>query len=111
MRRCLTILTLAVLLGVFLWAAFFRPSPTVRAAKNYAKEFSQKIQSDDRFTNVNVRVIELGDKSPIWISGTVRYESDAAQLHQIFDSLHCPPGINRVSWNVSIATNQSEKVK
>jgi hypothetical protein len=105
MRRTLAVFILAVLLGAALWLFSFRTSPTVRAARVYAREFREKIQSDARFTNIVVVVFELGDKSPIGIRGTVEKESDATDLHRTFESLHCPAGVNWVNWQITVATN------
>jgi hypothetical protein len=94
MRRTLTILLLGALLATVIWL-FLRPSPEIRTAKIYAKEFRKKIQSDSRFKNVEVVVFELGDKSPIGIRGFVANDSDLNELHRILDSLHCPV---RAAW-------------
>ena len=98
MRRALTVLTLILLFVVGLWLAFFRASPLVRSARIYARQFKEKIQSDNRFANIEVVVFELGDKSPLGIRGTVKSDSEAADLRRTFDSLHCPVG---VSWYVT----------
>jgi hypothetical protein len=89
MRRTLTILLFGALLAIAVWL-FLRPSPQVRTARIYAKEFRERIQRDSRFKNVEVVVFELGDKSPIGIRGKVTNDSDLDELHHIFNSLHCP---------------------
>jgi hypothetical protein len=103
MRRVLSVITVIGLVGLGIWLGFFRTSPTVRSARIYARQFREKIQSDNRFTNVEVVVFELGDKSPLGIRGTVKSDSDSADLHRTFDSLHCPVS---TSWYVTVVTNQ-----
>jgi len=94
MRRTLTILFFGTLLASAIWL-FLCPSPEIRTAKIYAKEFRKKIQPDSRFKNVEVVVFEPTGKSPIGIRGFVANDSDLNELHQIFDSLHCPV---RAAW-------------
>lgn len=66
--------------------------------------FAKLLQTDGRFTNVQVFVFELGSKGPLYVSGRVRSDADDAELRRSFDALGCPVG---VSWQVRMDTNLS----
>ncbi len=81
-----------------------RGTPEARAARPYAERFAQQLRQDGRFTNVEVRVWEVGSKGPLYVHGRVRSDSDAAELRRSYDALGCPV---RVSWDVVVDTNLS----
>lgn len=105
MRRLFTIAALLLLVGANIWLyRWFSVSPDARTARPYAQKFARELQSDARFTDVQVRVLELGSKGPVYIQGRVRSDVDAAKLRRRFDALGCPVG---VSWQVAVVTNQT----
>jgi hypothetical protein len=102
MARLFTIATVLALLvlGICLYRG--RISPQARTARPYAQQFAQHLRSDARFTNVQVRVWEVGSKGPVYVHGRVCSDADAAELRRTFDTLGCPVG---VSWDVVVDTN------
>ena len=97
------------LAGATIWLMhWFDVSPAARTARPYAREFASKIENDARFTNVHVRVLELGSKGPVYVTGTVRNDSDLTDLRRTFDSLHCPVG---VSWQIHVVTNPMDRLR
>jgi hypothetical protein len=109
MRRLLTIAALLLLVAASMWLyRWFSVSPDARTARPYAQKFARELQSDVRFTDVQVRVLELGSKGPVYIHGCVRSDVEAAELRRRFDALGCPVG---VSWQVAVVTNQSGDTK
>jgi len=108
MKRLIAIVAVLALLCVGIWLYRGRSSPDARTAKPYAKEFARQLQSDARFPNVQVRVLEFGSKGPVYIQGSVRSEADAAELRRTFDALGCPVG---VSWQVVVDTNMDGGVR
>lgn len=109
MRRVVTILGLLVLVGVSVWAfRWLSVSPQARTGRPYAEKFALQIQQDVRFTNIQVRVWEVGSKGPLYVHGRVRSDSDAADLRRSFDALGCPVGVD---WDVGVDTNLSGGVR
>ena len=108
MTRLLIILAVLVLLGAGICFYRGRSSADARTAKPYAQQFAQELRKDARFMKVEVGVWELGSKGPLYIRGTVRSDSDAAELRRRFDALGCPIG---VSWHVIVVTNQTEDAR
>lgn len=102
MTRLFTIAAVLALLVLGVWLYRGRISPQARIARPYAQQFAKYLRSDARFTNVQVRVWELGSKGPVYVHGRVRSDEDAAELRRTFDALRCPGG---VSWNVIVDTN------
>jgi hypothetical protein len=96
------ILVLSVIGEVERW---FSISPAARAAKPYARQFQQELETDPRFKNIDVHLFELKDKGPIFISGIVTSDADLAELHQRFQALHWPAGVD-VHWNVFVHANE-----
>ena len=102
MSRLFTIVAVLALLVLGVWLYRGRISPQARTARPYAQQFAQHLQTDARFTNVQVRVWEIGSKGPVYVHGRVRSDTDAAELRRTFDALGCPVG---VSWDVVVDTN------
>lgn len=103
MRRLLIIL----IVGAAIWMSWrwFSISPAARAAKPYARQFKHELEMDPRFTNIDVHLLELGDKGPIFINGIVASDAELTELHQRFQALHCPAGVG-ADWNVFVHTNE-----
>ena|SRR5438552_13893135 len=108
MTRLLTIVAILALLGVGIWSYRGRSSADARTAKPYAQQFAQELQKDGRFAKVEVGVLELGSKGPLYVRGTVSSHLDATELRRRFDALSCPVG---VSWQIVVNTNQTGDVR
>jgi hypothetical protein len=76
-----------------------------RAVRPIARELSRDIQHDVRFTNINVSILDLGDKGPLYIGGAVQSDADLDELHRTLDSLHPPP--SSVDWSVLVVSNEN----
>ena len=108
MRPLLFILgALALAAAIICAERWFTVSPAARTARPYAREFVSRIEKDPRFTNIHIRVLELGSKGPVYVTGTVRCDADAAELRRTFDLLRCPVG---VSWQFVVVTNPVDSV-
>jgi hypothetical protein len=109
MRRVLQILALsALIVAVLCLVRWFSVSPAARAARPYAREFAAQLAGDARFTNVHVRVLQLGSKGPLYVTGTVKSDADRTELRRLFDSLHCPV---EIGWQVAVVTNGLDGVR
>ena len=95
---------LLIVAAIVIWFFESRGSLEIRTPKRCAREFSEYVHQHDRFSNVTIRVLEIGSKGPLYVSGNVASDREAAELRTQLIAM-CSVG---VSWQIVVDTNLAQ---